>query len=100
MTHELHLAHDGAEADEDVRAVGFTGAGRACCAGSDMSAGPAPDLPEGTPPPTSDRSGSISIHLFDFPKPVIAAVNGAAVGFGASSTLAMDIRIGSPAARF
>jgi len=100
MTQELHAALDEAEADDDVRAVVFTGAGRAFCAGSDMSAGPAPALPEGTPPPSSDRSGSISIHLFDFPKPVIGAINGAAVGFGASSTLAMDIRIGSPAARF
>ena len=100
MTQEIHAALDEAEADDDVRAVIFTGAGRAFCAGSDMSAGPAPALPPGTPPPSSDRQGSISIHLFDFPKPVIAAVNGAAVGFGASSTLAMDIRIGSPAARF
>ena len=100
MTQEIHLALDEAEADDNVRAVVFTGAGRAFCAGSDMSAGPAPDRPAGAAPPSSDRSGSISIHLFDFPKPVIGAINGAAVGFGASSTLAMDIRIGSPAARF
>lgn len=104
MTQEIHAALDEAEADDEVRAVIFTGAGRAFCAGSDMSAGPAPTPAsgdaEGSAPPPGDRNASVSIHLFDFPKPVIAAVNGAAVGFGASSTLAMDIRIGSPAARF
>lgn len=102
MTLELHAALDAAEADDNVRAVIVTGAGRAFCAGSDMSAGPRTDaatVAEVAATP-SDRGNSIATHLFDFPKPVIAAVNGAAVGFGASSTLAMDIRIASTAARF
>jgi len=99
MTAELHAAFAAAEADDDVRAVIVTGAGRAFCAGSDMSAGPRASLP-GDAPPSGDGTASITMRLFDFPKPVIAAINGAAVGFGISSTLAMDIRIASTAGRF
>jgi enoyl-CoA hydratase/carnithine racemase len=99
MTAELHSAFAEAEADDDVRAVIVTGAGRAFCAGSDMSAGPRAPLP-GDAPPSGDGTASITMRLFDFPKPVIAAINGAAVGFGVSSTLAMDIRIASTAGRF
>jgi len=108
MAEELNAAFDIAAADDDVRVVIVTGAGRAFCAGSDMSAGPssAPaDAAAGAQPtrsesPPSDRSSSITMRLFDFPKPVIAAVNGAAVGFGVSSILAMDIRISSTQGRF
>lgn len=99
MTAELHLAFAEAEADDEVRAVIVTGAGRAFCAGSDMSAGPREPLP-GDAPPSGDGTASITMRLFDFPKPIIAAINGAAVGFGISSTLAMDIRISSTAGRF
>ncbi|MCK9496910.1 MAG: enoyl-CoA hydratase-related protein, partial [Dehalococcoidia bacterium] len=104
MTQELNLAFDEAEADDAIRAVVVTGAGRAFCAGSDMSAGPARELPEAARVLSEEeqaaRGGNVTNRIFDFPKPVIAAVNGAAVGFGASTTLAMDIRIGSTAARF
>lgn len=99
MTAELHQAFAAAEVDDDVRAVIVTGAGRAFCAGSDMSAGPREVLP-GDAPPSGDGTASITMRLYDFPKPVIAAINGAAVGFGVSSTLAMDIRISSTAGRF
>ena len=99
MTAELHQAFAEAETDDDVRAVIVTGAGRAFCAGSDMSAGLRETL-SGDAHPSGDGTASITMRLFDFPKPVIAAINGAAVGFGISSTLAMDIRITSTAGRF
>ncbi|PKN82131.1 MAG: enoyl-CoA hydratase [Chloroflexi bacterium HGW-Chloroflexi-9] len=101
LTEETNAALDLAAADDAVRAVIFTGAGRAFCAGSDMSAGPSSAPADGSAPPASnERTSSITMRLFDFPKPVIAAVNGAAVGFGASSLLAMDIRICSTQGRF
>ena len=109
MTAELHRAFEAAAVNDDVRAVIVTGAGRAFCAGSDMSAGPRKPAPgdaaqtpteDSAPPMAIDGTSSITMRLFDFPKPVIAAINGAAVGFGVSSTLAMDIRICSTAGRF
>ena len=104
MTVELREALRLAGEDDDVRAVIVTGAGRAFCAGSDMSAGPrASDGEDGDAPPATPTGGapnSIVLDLFEFPKPVIAAINGAAVGFGVSSTLAMDVRICSTAGRF
>jgi len=103
MTQELREALRLAGEDDEVRAVIVTGAGRAFCAGSDMSAGPrAGDAePEGGERAGSDRApNSIVLDLLEFPKPVIAAINGAAVGFGVSSTLAMDVRICSTAGRF
>ena len=103
MTVELREALRLASEDDDVRAVIVTGAGRAFCAGSDMSAGPrASDGDEGESksPPTGGAPNSIVLALIEYPKPVIAAINGAAVGFGVSSTLAMDVRICSTAGRF
>ena len=99
MTTELRQALRLAGRDDRVRAVIVTGAGRAFCAGSDLSRGARSAPPSEDPPPRGAQS-SITLELFDFPKPVIAAINGAAVGFGVSSTLAMDIRISSTAGRF
>jgi len=102
MTVELRNALRLAGEDDDVRAVIMTGAGRAVCAGSDMSAGPRASDGDTTAPAAAGRGvpNSIVLDLFEFPKPVIAAINGAAVGFGVSSTLAMDVRICSTAGRF
>ena len=113
LTQELREALALAGEDDDVRAVIVTGAGRAFCAGSDMSAGPreasadevarpAPSSGEGEKrvPARGGSPNSIVLDLIDYPKPVIAAINGAAVGFGVSSTLAMDVRICSTAGRF
>jgi enoyl-CoA hydratase/carnithine racemase len=102
MTVELRNALRLAGEDDDVRAVIMTGAGRAFCAGSDMSAGPRASDGDTTAPAAAGRGvpNSIVLDLFEFPKPVIAAINGAAVGFGVSSTLAMDVRICSTAGRF
>lgn len=103
-THEeLLSALDRADADEAVRAVIVTGEGRAFCAGTDISDGF--QLPEGGDPATGDGipadiGGKSVLRLFRMRKPVIAAINGAAAGFGLTVTLAMDLRLVSENARF
>ena len=102
LLREMIAALDQADADDAVRAVIVTGAGRAFCAGADLSAGTQ----------TFDRSkradaggehrdggGVVALRIYDMKKPVIAAINGPAVGFGVTMTLPMDIRIASSAAR-
>ena len=102
--------------DESVRAVVVTGAGRAFCAGMDLSAEgnvfgldesvrPTPaELREHlTEPPyhdgVRDTGGRVTLAIHALPKPVIAAINGPAVGIGATMTLAMDLRLASTTAR-
>jgi enoyl-CoA hydratase/carnithine racemase len=104
MRDELIEALGRADADDEVRAVIVTGAGRAFCAGADLSAGASTfayrkrgDLP---PEERRDGGGRVSLRIFEMKKPVIAAVNGAAVGVGVTMTLPMDIRIASTEARF
>jgi enoyl-CoA hydratase/carnithine racemase len=101
MQRELLEAFDRADADDDVRAVIVTGAGRAFCAGADLSAGGSTfDWRErGGDGPPRDGGGRVSLRIFDCTKPVIAAINGAAVGVGATMTLPMDVRLASEAAR-
>jgi len=104
MLEALRAALDRADADDGVRAVIVTGAGRAFCAGADLARGPATfdRAPDGGEPPPDHRDGGglCTLRLFEMRKPVIAAVNGPAVGFGVTLTLAMDIRLASTAARF
>lgn len=97
------------DADDAVRAVIFTGAGRAFCAGADLSGGGATfDYAQraenhwsgNVPGEDRDWGGWLALRLFRFLKPVIAAVNGAAVGIGATMLLPMDIRLASDNARF
>lgn len=101
---ELIVAFDRADGDDDVRAVIVTGAGRAFCAGADLEAGGATfdtaarGLAE-TAQAHRDGGGRVTLRIFDMTKPVIAAINGAAVGFGITLTLPMDVRIASLAAR-
>ncbi|HEX6467587.1 MAG TPA: enoyl-CoA hydratase-related protein [Streptosporangiaceae bacterium] len=110
MRGELVDAFDRADADDGVRAVVVTGAGRAFCAGADLGGGPATFdhdataqrydrelLPDGTP---RDAGGTVTLRIARSLKPVIAAVNGPAVGFGASVTLPMDVRLAVDTARF
>jgi enoyl-CoA hydratase/carnithine racemase len=91
-----------------VRAVVVTGRGRGFCAGADLSAGGSTFDYEarGTPSrddrglPPRDGGGQVTLRLFDLTKPVIAAVNGPAVGVGVTMTLPMDVRLASDTARF
>ncbi|SEP05004.1 Enoyl-CoA hydratase/carnithine racemase [Salinihabitans flavidus] len=103
-THEALIAGlDRAEADEAVRCVIITGAGRAFCAGTDISDGFGlphggnPETGEGVPP---DIGGVTVLRLFRMNKPLIAAVNGIAAGFGASLSIACDFRLASDSAKW
>ncbi len=102
MCHELIAAFDRADADDDVRVVIVTGAGRGFCAGADLAAGAATfdwrrREAEGAVP--RDNGGQFTLRVFDCTKPVIAAINGPAVGVGATMTLPMDIRLAAEDAR-
>ncbi|MCF7549828.1 crotonase/enoyl-CoA hydratase family protein [Pseudonocardia sp. WMMC193] len=127
MAEELIAAYGRASADDDVAAIVVTGAGRAFCAGMDLSAGgdgargvdhrgsnvfgldeslhPTPaDLRDRFEDPeivagVRDTGGRVSLAVYACTKPVIGAINGAAVGIGATMTLPMDIRIASENAR-
>ena len=100
---ELVAAFDQADGDDGVRAVIVTGAGRAFCAGADLGGGGATFAGGGAgrserPEDHRDGGGLVTLRIFEMKKPVIAAINGPAVGFGVTLTLAMDIRLASSAA--
>jgi enoyl-CoA hydratase/carnithine racemase len=104
MAREMIAAFDQTDADDDVRAVIVTGAGRAFCAGADLGAGGATfdyeqrlkargvDT-EFDPARARDGGGLVGLRIYESLKPVIAAVNGAAVGVGATMQLPMDVRL-------
>jgi enoyl-CoA hydratase/carnithine racemase len=102
MCNELIEAFDRADADDEVRVVIVTGAGRGFCAGADLEAGGATfdyrarGATEETP---RDNGGQFTLRVFESTKPVIAAINGPAVGVGATMTLPMDIRLAADDAR-
>jgi enoyl-CoA hydratase/carnithine racemase len=104
MMRELLDVFDVIDADDAVRAVIVTGDGKAFCAGADLSSG-AKTFDDGDWSSTSDNSvrrdggGQVTLRIFACKKPVIAAINGAAVGIGATMTLPMDVRLASSAAR-
>ncbi len=116
MEAELIEALDRVDADPEIRVVVLTGQGRAFCAGMDLGDASAAferwrtseTAPEGTVfdvpgqdlPVRRDGGGRVVLRLFDLDKPVIAAVNGAAVGVGATMLLPCDIRLASEKARF
>ena len=100
MLEELLRALDEIDADDAVRAVIVTGAGRAFCAGADLGGGGATFDTSRTKSIPRDGGGRITLRLYECRKPVIAAINGAAVGVGATMTLPMDVRIASEKARF
>jgi len=117
MMNEMIDAFQKANKDDNVRAIIVTGSGRAFCAGADLSAGASTfdatkrsDRPERNAGPVDsvdwsdervrDGGGRVTLEIFECLKPVIAAVNGPAVGIGVTMQLAMDIRIASENARF
>ncbi len=102
MARELHDAFDRADADDDVRAVIVTGAGRGFCAGADLEGGG--DTFDYRKRDTAgseqrDNGGELTLRIFECTKPVIAAINGPAVGIGATMTLPMDVRLAAEDAR-
>ena len=102
MARELMQAFDRADADDEVGAIIVTGAGRGFCAGADLAAGgetfdwrkrgERAEQPE-------DNGGQFTLRVFNSLKPVIAAINGPAVGVGATMTLPIDVRLAAEEAR-
>jgi len=116
MADELIEVFNESSDDDSIRAIVVTGAGRAFCAGMDLSiAGNVFGLDEGLKPDITDMNerlndpairdgvrdtgGMVNLAIYDCKKPIIAAINGAAVGIGATMTSAMDIRLASEHAR-
>jgi len=101
MMRELIDAFDRADADDAVRAVIVTGAGRAFCAGADLSGGGGTfdNTARDTLETHRDGGGLVALRIFESKKPIIAAINGPAVGVGITMTLPMDVRLASTAAR-
>lgn len=105
MMREVIDAFDRIDADDDVRAVIVTGAGRAFCAGADLSGG-GETFAEGGSDIVADSGiprdggGLVSLRIFECTKPVIGAINGAAVGVGVTMTLPMDFRLAADTAKF
>lgn len=116
MAVELEQFFRAAAADDEIKAIVVTGSGRAFCAGMDLSASGnvfgLDETADPTPADLRDRlteepfqsgvrdtGGKVTLAIYDCPKPVIAAINGPAVGIGATMTLAMDIRLASSKAR-
>jgi enoyl-CoA hydratase/carnithine racemase len=100
MMSELIEAFDAADADDDVRAVIVTGEGRGFCAGADLGGGGETfdwrargNGGEGGANIPRDGGGRVSLRIFESTKPVIAAINGPAVGVGITMTLPMDVRL-------
>ncbi len=95
-------ALDQADADDGVRAIVVTGAGRGFCAGADLGGGGATFDHREREAPSEHRDGGglLTLRIFECRKPVIAAINGPAVGVGSTMTLPMDVRIASEEARF
>jgi enoyl-CoA hydratase/carnithine racemase len=95
MQREICAALDRVDEDDDVRAVVFTGAGRGFCAGVDLGSPGSSFEPD-----QQGRGGVVTLRIHRCRKPVIGAINGPAVGVGASMILPMDVRLASPSARF
>jgi enoyl-CoA hydratase/carnithine racemase len=108
MARDLVALFDRIDADDDIRVVIMTGAGRAFCAGADLSpdgsslSASRPDAGEAdwSDPGNRDFGGLITLRLYDCVKPVIVAFNGPAAGMGVTMTLAADFRLASQDAKF
>ena len=106
MGSDLQAALDVTDRDDDVRAVIITGAGRAFSSGADLTGGgfarerPADEPPIDQRPVNRDGAGVIALRIFTSLKPIVAAVNGASIGMGATLQLPMDVRIASTDAHY
>lgn len=111
MREELAALFDETDSDDEVRVVVVTGAGRAFCAGADLSSGGTTFDRKANPGDLSreslkvgevyrDGGGTNTLRIYQSRKPVIGAINGAAVGIGATMQLPMDVRLASTEARF
>jgi enoyl-CoA hydratase/carnithine racemase len=105
MLKEIIAAFDLTDADDAVRAVIVTGSGKAFCAGADLSGGGETFSKGGSDVAAKsgvvrDGGGLVALRIFESKKPVIGAINGAAVGVGVTMTLPMDIRLASDKAKF
>jgi enoyl-CoA hydratase/carnithine racemase len=107
MMQDMISAFDEIDADDAVRAVIVTGAGRGFCAGADLGSGGDTfdaDAQSGGSAPSEmeqrDGGGLVTLRIFECKKPVIAAINGPAVGIGATMTLPMDVRLASTQSKF
>lgn len=109
MRHELCDALDRADSDPDIRVIVVTGRGRGFCAGADLATGgdtfdieahQRSGARSRTALEHRDQGGLLTLRLYSCTKPVIAAINGPAVGVGATMTLPMDIRLAAESARF
>jgi enoyl-CoA hydratase/carnithine racemase len=101
MCRELLDAFDQADRDDAVRVIIVTGAGRGFCAGADLSSGGGTfdNAAREAIEDHRDGGGLVSLRIYESIKPVIAAINGPAVGVGITMTLPMDLRIASSTAR-
>ena len=100
MMRDMIEALDKTDANDDVRAVIVTGAGRGFCAGADLeSGGDAFDHGSDHERIKRDGGGMLALRIFESTKPIIAAINGPAVGVGITMTLPMDIRLASDQAK-
>jgi enoyl-CoA hydratase/carnithine racemase len=105
MQREMNAAFDLSDADDDVRVVIVTGSGRGFCAGADLGTGGETFDADSTGVKASkhryprDFGGLLTLRIFESKKPVIAAINGAAVGVGITMTLPMDIRLVAESAK-
>ena len=104
MRQEMTDALDSADADDTVRGIIVTGAGRGFCADADLASGgntfdadARSDRPSGLHP---DGGGLLALRIYECKKPIVAAINGPAVGIGITMTLPMDVRIAAHDARF
>lgn len=108
MMTEMINALDRADADDNVKAIIVTGAGRGFCAGADLSSGAstfdadaaAPKAAQEEKKSIADGGGLLTLRIFDCLKPIISACNGPAVGVGATMQCAMDIRLASTSAKY
>ncbi len=100
MMRDMISALDETDADDNVRAVIVTGAGRGFCAGADLESGDQTfDHGAADQPLKRDGGGMLTLRIFESVKPIIAAINGPAVGVGITMTLPMDIRLASDQAK-